>query len=112
MKNNYGNVSTYSYEQNTEIKTDTQFMGVCMGDHSKCSINSMFNTATVVGVSCNIYGADFPPKFIPSFSWGGSDGFVKFKLNKAIEYSNNMMNRRGLSLTPEEIEIFEFIDKS
>lgn len=112
LKNNYGNVSTYSYEQNTEIKTDTQFMGVCMGDHSKCSINSMFNTATVVGVSCNIYGADFPPKFIPSFSWGGSDGFVKFKLNKAIEYSNNMMNRRGLSLTPEEIEIFEFIDKN
>ena len=112
LKNNYGNISTYSYEQNTEIKTDTQFMGVCMGDHSKCSINSMFNTATVVGVSCNIYGADFPPKFIPSFSWGGSDGFVKFKLNKAIEYSNNMMNRRGLSLTPEEIEIFEFIDKS
>ena len=112
LKNNYGNVSTYSYEQNTEIKTDTQFMGVCMGDHSKCSINSMFNTATVVGVSCNIYGADFPPKFIPSFSWGGSNGFVKFKLNKAIEYSNNMMNRRGLSLTPEEIEIFEFIDKS
>jgi UDP-N-acetylglucosamine diphosphorylase/glucosamine-1-phosphate N-acetyltransferase len=112
LKNNYGNVSTYSYEQNAEIKTDTQFMGVCMGDHSKCSINSMFNTATVVGVSCNIFGADFPPKFIPSFSWGGSDGFVKFKLNKAIEYSNNMMNRRGLSLTPEEIEIFEFIEKN
>lgn len=111
LKNNYGNVSTYSYEHNAEIKTDTQFMGVCMGDHSKCSINSMFNTATVVGVSCNIYGADFPPKFIPSFSWGGSSGFVKFKLEKAIEYSNNMMNRRGLALTPEEIEIFEFIEK-
>jgi hypothetical protein len=111
LKNNYGNVSTYSYEAEAEIKTDTQFMGVCMGDHSKCSINSMFNTATVVGVSCNIYGADFPPKFIPSFSWGGSDGFVKFKLNKAIEYSNNMMVRRGLTLSPDEIEIFEFLEK-
>jgi UDP-N-acetylglucosamine diphosphorylase/glucosamine-1-phosphate N-acetyltransferase len=110
LKNNYGNVSTYSYEAGAEIKTDTQFMGVCMGDHSKCSINSMFNTATVIGVSCNIFGADFPPKFIPSFSWGGSDGFVKFKLEKAIEYSNNMMNRRGLSLSSEEIEIFEFIE--
>jgi UDP-N-acetylglucosamine diphosphorylase/glucosamine-1-phosphate N-acetyltransferase len=110
LKNNYGNVSTYSYEAGAEIKTDTQFMGVCMGDHSKCSINSMFNTATVIGVSCNIFGADFPPKFIPSFSWGGSDGFVKFKLEKAIEYSNNMMNRRGLSLSTEEIEIFEFIE--
>jgi len=112
LKNNYGNVSTYSYEADAEIKTDTQFMGVCMGDHSKCSINSMFNTATVVGVSCNIFGADFPPKFIPSFSWGGSDGFVKFKLEKAIEYSNNMMIRRGLNLTPEEIEIFEYLEKS
>jgi UDP-N-acetylglucosamine diphosphorylase/glucosamine-1-phosphate N-acetyltransferase len=110
LKNNYGNVSTYSYEAGAEIKTDTQFMGVCMGDHSKCSINSMFNTATVVGVSCNVFGADFPPKFIPSFSWGGSEGFVKFKLEKAIEYSNNMMNRRGLSLLSEEIEIFEFIE--
>jgi len=112
LKNNYGNVSTYSYEADAEIKTDTQFMGVCMGDHSKCSINSMFNTATVVGVSCNIFGADFPPKFIPSFSWGGSDGFVKFKLEKAIEYSNNMMIRRDLNLTPEEIEIFEYLEKS
>ena len=112
LKNNYGNVSTYSYEQNTEIKTDTQFMGVCMGDHSKCSINTMFNTATVVGVSCNIYGADFPPKFIPSFAWGGSAGFVKFKMEKAIEYSNNMMNRRGLKLTSEDIEILNFLDKT
>jgi UDP-N-acetylglucosamine diphosphorylase/glucosamine-1-phosphate N-acetyltransferase len=112
LKNNYGNVSTYSYEQKAEIKTDTQFMGVCMGDHSKCSINTMFNTATVVGVSCNIYGADFPPKFIPSFAWGGSDGFVKFKLEKAIEYSNNMMIRRGLKLTSEDIEIFNFLDKT
>lgn len=111
LKNNYGNVSTYSYEAEAEVKTDTQFMGVCMGDHSKCSINSMFNTATVIGVSCNIFGADFPPKFIPSFSWGGSNGFVKFKLEKAIEYSNNMMDRRGLTLSPEEIEIFEFLVK-
>lgn len=111
LKNNYGNVSTYSYEAEAEVKTDMQFMGVCMGDHSKCSINSMFNTATVIGVSCNIFGADFPPKFIPSFSWGGSNGFVKFKLEKAIEYSNNMMVRRGLNLSPEEIEIFEFLVK-
>jgi hypothetical protein len=86
-------------------------MGICMGDHSKCGINSMFNTATVVGVSCNIFGADFPPKFIPSFSWGGSNGFEKFKLEKAIQYSNNMMFRRGLTLSPEELEIFEFLEK-
>lgn len=107
LKNNYGAVSTYSYEANKEVQTDQQFMGLCMGDHSKCGINSMFNTATVVGVSCNIFGADFPPKFVPSFSWGGSNGFESFKFNKAIEYANNMMNRRGLALTDEEIEILK-----
>ena len=105
LKNNYGNVSTYSYETGKEEKTNVQFMGLTMGDHSKCGINTMFNTATVVGVSCNIYGADFPPKFIPSFSWGGSAGFVPFKFEKAVEYTNNMMERRGLKLSEEEVEI-------
>lgn len=105
LKNNYGPVSTYSYETKKEEKTNVQFMGLTMGDHSKCGINTMFNTATVVGVSCNIYGGDFPAKFIPSFSWGGSAGFVPFKFEKAVEYANNMMNRRGLSLSEDEISI-------
>lgn len=107
LKNNYGNVSTYSYETEKEEKTNVQFMGLTMGDHSKCGINTMFNTATVVGVSCNIYGADFPPKFIPSFSWGGSAGFVPFKFEKAVEYINNMMERRGLKLSEEDVEILK-----
>lgn len=112
LKNNYGNVSTYSYEENKEVQTNLQFMGLCMGDHSKCGINTMFNTATVIGVSCNVFGANFPPKFVPSFSWGGSNGFESFKFNKAIEYANNMMNRRGLILTEEEIEILRIIEKN
>ena len=107
LKNNYGNVSTYSYETDKEEKTNVQFMGLTMGDHSKCGINTMFNTATVIGVSCNIYGAEFPPKFIPSFSWGGSAGFVPFKFEKAIEYANNMMERRGLELSEEEVNILK-----
>ncbi len=109
MKNNYGAVSTYSYEAKKEIKTEVQFMGLTMGDHSKCGINTMFNTATVVGVSCNIYGAGFPAKFIPSFSWGEPANMVPFRLDKAIEYANNMMHRRDLSLSDAEIEIFNFI---
>jgi UDP-N-acetylglucosamine diphosphorylase/glucosamine-1-phosphate N-acetyltransferase len=110
LKNNYGSVSTYSFETKKEEKTNVQFMGLCMGDHSKCGINTMFNTATVVGVSCNIFGGDFPPKFIPSFSWGGSAGFVQFKFEKAVEYANNMMNRRGLELSSEEISILQKIN--
>ena len=86
-------------------------MGVCMGDHSKCGINTMFNTATVVGVSSNIYGAGFPSKFIPSFSWGGADEIVPFRFEKAIEYANNMMHRRGLQLSQSEIAILRHISE-
>jgi UDP-N-acetylglucosamine diphosphorylase/glucosamine-1-phosphate N-acetyltransferase len=109
LKNNYGFISTYSYEKGEDVKTDTQFMGVCMGDHSKCGINTMFNTATVIGVSSNIFGAGFPAKFVPSFTWGGAEESVPFKLDKAIEYANNMMARRGLQLSDAEIGILKHI---
>ena len=109
LKNNYGMVSTYSYETEREEVTDTQFMGVCMGDHSKCGINTMFNTATVIGVSSNIFGSGFPKKFVDSFVWGGIDNSVSFKFDKAIEYSNNMLVRRGLEISPEEYSILKHI---
>ena len=111
LKNNYGNVSTYSFETGKEEKTDIQFMGVCMGDHSKCGINTMFNTATVVGVSSNVYGSGFPDKYVPSFSWGEPSQLVSFRFDKAIEYSNNMMNRRGLELSEAEISILKTISE-
>ncbi|HRO76090.1 MAG TPA: putative sugar nucleotidyl transferase [Crocinitomicaceae bacterium] len=107
LKNNYSNVTTYSYETQQQEKTNVQFMGLVMGDHSKCGINTMFNTATVCGVSCNVYGGDFPPKFIPSFSWGGSDGFEKFTLEKAIQAAQAMMNRRHIDFTDGDRKIFE-----
>lgn len=106
LKNNYGKVSTYSYEEAEEIPTDVQFMGLTMGDHSKCGINTMFNTASVIGVSVNLFGAGFPAKFVPSFSWGGEDGIVPYRIEKAIEYANAMMARRGKELSPAEIAIF------
>jgi UDP-N-acetylglucosamine diphosphorylase/glucosamine-1-phosphate N-acetyltransferase len=112
LKNNYGNVSTYSFETNKEEQTDIQFMGVCMGDHSKCGINTMFNTATVVGVSSNIYGAGFPDKYVPSFSWGGAEETVPFRFDKALEYANNMMSRRGMSLSDEEVIILKHISEN
>jgi UDP-N-acetylglucosamine diphosphorylase/glucosamine-1-phosphate N-acetyltransferase len=109
LKNNYGMVSTYSYEKQEEVQTNLQFMGLIMGDHSKCGINTMFNTATVVGVSCNVFGADFPDKFIPSFSWGGKADRTEFRLDKAIEFANNMMARRGKQLSQAEISILRHI---
>ena len=110
LKNNYSNIRTYSYTTGQEVATDTQFMGLTMGDHSKCGINTMFNTATVIGVSCNIYGGDFPQKFIPSFSWCGNE-LVPFDFDKAMEAANAMMTRRGLELSAEDVELLKHISK-
>ncbi|MDD2822415.1 MAG: GlmU family protein, partial [Flavobacterium sp.] len=70
LKNNYEEVKLWSYETEGFAKTGLQFCGLMMGDHSKCGINTMFNTGTVVGVSANIFGSGFPRNFVPSFSWG------------------------------------------
>jgi UDP-N-acetylglucosamine diphosphorylase/glucosamine-1-phosphate N-acetyltransferase len=107
LKNNYGKVKTYSYQEQGLIQTDVQFMGLVMGDHSKCGINTMFNTATVVGVSSNVFGAEFPAKFIPSFTWG--TGGEKYNFDKALESANNMMDRRGITLSKAEISILRYI---
>ncbi|MFT6244581.1 MAG: UDP-N-acetylglucosamine diphosphorylase/glucosamine-1-phosphate N-acetyltransferase [Salibacteraceae bacterium] len=107
LKNNYGKVKTYSYQEQGLIQTDVQFMGLVMGDHSKCGINTMFNTATVVGLSSNVFGAEFPAKFIPSFTWG--TGGEKYNFDKALESANNMMDRRGLTLSKAEISILKYI---
>lgn len=109
LKNNYGTIAVYSYETQHEEQTDLQFIGLCMGDHSKCGINTMFNTGTVVGVSSNVFGSGFPAKYIPSFSWCDVDTVVPFRFDKAIEYANNMMQRRKLSLSTVEIEILKHI---
>ena len=107
LKNNYSNVRTYSYQEKGLVQTDVQFMGLVMGDHSKCGINTMFNTASVVGVSCNVFGSGFPDKYLPSFSWGNAGD--RFDLEKALIGINNMMDRRGLQLSDGERQILRYI---
>lgn len=109
LKNNYDIVKLWNYREKKFISTGLQFCGLFMGDHSKCGINSMFNTGTVIGVSCNIYGAGYPRNFIPSFSWGGAAGFQTYEFDKAIETARRMMARRNIELTPEDIEILRWI---
>lgn len=108
LKNNYGRIRTYNYALGGEEQTQEQFMGLTMGDHSKCGINTMFNTATVIGISSNIYGGDFPQKFIPSFQWGGAE-FVPFKFDKAVEAANAMMVRRGKKLEADDLKMLRFL---
>ncbi len=99
LKNNYSPVKIHSYTTNQLEETGVQFCGVLMGDHSKTGINTMLNTATVVGVSANIFGGGFPAKYIPSFTWGGVNNHDRFILDKAYEVAENMMSRRNISLT-------------
>lgn len=112
LKNNYSNVRAWSYTEGQAVDTETQFCGLIMGDHSKSGINTMFNTGTVVGVCANIFGGDFPPKHIPSFSWGGSTGFTAYRFDKAMEVAEKVMARRKVHLDDVQIRILEYINQN
>ncbi len=107
LKNNYEEVKLWSYEKGGFAKTGLQFCGLMMGDHSKCGINTMFNTGTVVGVSANIFGSGFPRNFVPSFSWGGAAGFSTYITKKAFETARIVMSRRNLEFDEKEAAILE-----
>lgn len=109
LKNNYSSIRITNWADQEEIQTGQQFFGTVMGDHTKTAINTQLNTGTICGVSCNIFSADFPPKFIPSFSWVGSNVIQNYKLNKAYEAMEAMMKRRGINLSDEYKQMLEYI---
>jgi UDP-N-acetylglucosamine diphosphorylase/glucosamine-1-phosphate N-acetyltransferase len=100
LKNNYGPVKVYL--NGKMVDSGSIFVGLFTGDHAKSGINTMFNTGTVVGVMSNVFGGGYPPKFIPSFSWGGSEGLVEYELEKALETARRVMGRRKKQLTPAQ----------
>lgn len=109
LKNTYDIVRIWSCEENTFVDTGLQFCGLIMGDHSKSGINTMFNTGTVVGVSCNVFGSGFQRNFIPSFSWGGTHGFSKFNLEKAFHVAEAVFKRRSKEFDKVEKNILSHI---
>ncbi|WP_339662339.1 GlmU family protein [uncultured Polaribacter sp.] len=109
LKNNYAEVKLWDYETGRFAKTGLQFCGLIMGDHSKCGINTMFNTGTVIGVSVNIFGSGFPRNFVPSFSWGGASGFTEYKTDKVFEVAEIVMKRRNIEFDQVEQRILEHV---
>jgi len=109
LKNNYMQVKLWDYAKGGFANTGLQFCGLMMGDHSKCGINTMFNTGTVIGVGANIFGDGFPRNFIASFAWGGASGFSTFQFPKFEETAKAVMGRRGIELSTDEIEILRLI---
>ncbi|WP_321318872.1 GlmU family protein [Labilibaculum sp.] len=105
LKNNYSEVKLWSYSSDSFEKTGLQFCGTIMGDHSKCGINTMLNTGTVIGVSANVFGAGFPRNFIPSFAMGGNHGFKEYRLKATFEVAGLVMQRRGMEFNEVEKNI-------
>lgn len=109
LKNNYGEVKLWNYAKNEYVPTGLTFCGLIMGDHSKCGINTMFNTGTVVGVNANIFGAGFPATHVPSFSWGGAADATVYKLPNAFEVATRVFQRRGMVFDEQEQKILSHI---
>ncbi len=105
LKNNYSTVRMWDYSTRTMRDSGLQFLGLVMGDHSKAGIQTMFNTGTIVGVASNIFGEGFPPKFVPSFSWGGASGLVTHRLEDALSTASKVMARRDLDLSEADEQI-------
>ncbi len=109
LKNNYSNIKIRM--KGKEVDTGLQFLGLIMGDHSKTAINTMFNTGTLTGFSCNIFGDGFPDKFIPSFSWGGREHMETYDVSKGIDTAKKMMQRRKVNMTKADEDLFNTIFK-
>jgi UDP-N-acetylglucosamine diphosphorylase/glucosamine-1-phosphate N-acetyltransferase len=107
LKNNYGSVKVIINDE--QVESGSMFVGVTVGDHSKSGINTMFNTGTVVGVSSNIFGAGFPAKYIPSFSWGGAEAITSYDLERSLEVAKRVMARRKIQMTEVDEKLFRKI---
>ena len=108
LKNTYDEVKVWNYSSGRFEKSGQQFCGLIMGDHSKCGINTMFNTGTVVGVGCNLFGAGFPRQFVPDFSWGGAQGFVTHKLDAVHKTAALVLPRRKREYGDFEKQVMEY----
>jgi UDP-N-acetylglucosamine diphosphorylase/glucosamine-1-phosphate N-acetyltransferase len=109
LKNNYDNIKIWNYGKGGFVDSGLMFCGLMFGDHSKCGINVMFNSGTIVGVSSSVFGSGYPRNFIPSFAWGGAQGFTTYQIKKAFETVAKAMERRGLELNDIDKEILTTI---
>ncbi len=109
LKNTYDNAKVWNYGDQTFVETGLQFCGLIMGDHSKCGINTMFNTGTVIGINTNVYGGGYQRNFVPSFLWGGTSGFRGFDFQKALDVARKMYARRGLEFNSIDKDILKSV---
>jgi UDP-N-acetylglucosamine diphosphorylase/glucosamine-1-phosphate N-acetyltransferase len=107
LKNNYGHVHVIINGET--VDTGSMFVGLTMGDHAKSAISTVFNTGTVVGLASNVFGAGFPPKYVPSFAWGGADLMTTYDLERALQVAKRVMARRKTVMLPEEEAVYRHV---
>ncbi|MFH0887291.1 MAG: GlmU family protein, partial [bacterium] len=107
LKNNYGHVKVYI--DGKLVDSGETFVGLTMGDHTKCGIGTTFNTGSVIGVSCNLYGSGFHSKEIPSFTWGSPQNYVEYDPKKALEVAKRVLGRRKIEMSKEEEQLFMYV---
>ncbi|NLR62128.1 glucose-1-phosphate thymidylyltransferase [Chitinophaga polysaccharea] len=105
LKNNVSDVNVWMEGLGQPMAAGTK-CGVLMGDYSRCGINTMLNTGTVIGVSCNVFGGHFPPKFVPSFSWGDEG---QYRLPEALKDAGKWMALKGRELTVKDSSVLETV---
>lgn len=111
LKNDYTPIKLWNYPARRFVRTGLQFCGAIMGDHTKLGINTMLNTATVLGVGVNIHGSGFPRPFLASFSEGSPSGYSDVSMPKFFETARTVMARRGVTLTDDDVRILETVRK-
>ena len=104
VKNTGGEVKYY-FGNNAAPLLAGNKAGLLMGDYSRAAINTSFNTGTIVGVCCNIFGNNMPGKFISNFSWGSE----RYNFEKALKDISNWKKMKQQELTETEIEILKNI---
>lgn len=109
LKNDYSEIRLWSYARQHFLRTGLQFCGLIMADHCKAGINTMFNTATVVGPGCNIHGAGFPRPYVPAFSDGGAQGISRVIFSKFMATATEMMRHRGVVISEADKSILKYL---
>lgn len=109
LKNTYGEIDVFL--RGKKVQTGLRFLGALIGDHTKTAIGTCLSTGTVIGISSSIHDiGEFPPKDIPSFSWGtkkSNEGTSHvYALDKALGIAEIVMKRREKTMTPAQKQLF------
>src|SRR5450432_4292206 len=101
VKNSGGTVKQWNPLRKTFVEVGLKG-GLIMGDYSRTSINTSFNTGTVVGVCCHVFGNGPTPTYLPSFSWGFHNEVYAF--DKAMQHISKWKKMKDRELVPDEIK--------